>query len=463
MLPSISHPINVTTRGWEGGVGFFKNVFGGAKKRDTRFSSYISENFDELSQGAEESIPTPDGLGEAGTWIFGAFRDFTYLFKIKSGLDWDHLLPGIQGAAVVHCIKAEGKQRTIDLFQRQIQQLQTVLPRSTPGSRLNGNITPLHVASMAKFNELIVRVADDYVTKHRCPLGLTANALAVLVMVIAEKYFDQITWMSMLMVACNDIAKGKYDHYQQAGSGAHSPPQQQQSEQPSVSKPVPSTGTPEEKEHRVLAHMESSTMEFMNDLRANVNGNLFEMFAGAVFALHQDTLLRYTIDMWLTDDRELNHAWDRMRPSPLGQFPERLGLLIEALFAVANANRANGTAPPRDVSVTPEFAVTLLIATMRSQAAQVWLMTILRGSATARIKPGLEKMWLMLQAVPSEIVAREAVYFSGSYYDNFRTETFYPGRWPQNSTTPWAWHPPAPVTAHRNPDSRYIYLPGLNI
>jgi len=129
----------------------------------------------------------------------------------------------------------------------------------------------------------------------------------------------------------------------------------------------------------------------MNNLKATANGNLLEMFAGAVFALHQDTLLKYTIDMWLTDDRQLNDAWDRLRPSQLGEFPERLGLLIEALFAIENANHVNGTAPPPDVSVTPEFAATLLIATMRSRAARVWLMTILRISATARIKPGVEK------------------------------------------------------------------------
>ena len=41
------------------------------------------------------------------------FRDFTYLFKEKSGLDWEHLLPGIQAASAIHFIKERGKANTL--------------------------------------------------------------------------------------------------------------------------------------------------------------------------------------------------------------------------------------------------------------------------------------------------------------------------------------------------------------
>jgi hypothetical protein len=59
---------------------------------------------------AEDRVQAPDDTNEPIKALFNSFRDFTYLFKDKSGLDWDHLLPGIQRAAAVHFIKDRGKR-----------------------------------------------------------------------------------------------------------------------------------------------------------------------------------------------------------------------------------------------------------------------------------------------------------------------------------------------------------------
>jgi len=203
-----------------------------------------------LDKAAEESIPCPAGLEEPGRWLFEAFRDFTFLFKSRSGLDYNYLLPGIQGAAVAHFVKDWGKEKTISLLQDQIRQLQPALQHITPKPPPSSQITPQHITNMARFNELILRVADDYVMNHGCPPALTAAALSMLVFAIADAHYDLTTAMAAMVTACEEIANGKYDHHQQAGGGAHSPPQQQstKSEQASASQPAPLTGTPEEQQ-----------------------------------------------------------------------------------------------------------------------------------------------------------------------------------------------------------------------
>jgi hypothetical protein len=196
--------------------------------------------------------------------------------------------------------------------------------------------------------------------------------------------------------------------------------------------PAPSSGT---QMWRVWIDMECSTMALMKDFMAA--GDLLQMFAGAVFALQQDTLLMYSVDMWKTDDTLMNAVMDRMRPSRHGDFPERLVLVLKALYAIDNANLdvTENRVPPPGVS-QQEHTAKIIIASMRSQAARVWLMTInskIENSDAAQIKLGVMTMWLMLQAVPGAIAAKEALNFSGDYYNNVRTERFHPGTWPQNS------------------------------
>ena len=163
----------------------------------------------------EERVQAPEDIDEAIRLLFNSFRDATYLFKDKSGLDWDHLLPGIQRAATIHFIKDRGKENTIKFLQVQINSIEPTLGRSMPRSFPKPPITPLHVINMAKFNDLILEMADDYMTNAECHPHLTAHALSMLVIAITTTYFDFIRTMATFAASCEEIAEGKYDRYQQ--------------------------------------------------------------------------------------------------------------------------------------------------------------------------------------------------------------------------------------------------------
>ncbi len=167
----------------------------------------------ELRSGVyqEERVQAPDGIDEPVRLLFNAFRDATYLFKEKSGLDWEHLIPGIQRASVVHFIKDRGKEGTVDFLQLQIRTIEHDLPDIPLKSPLNPYITPLHITNMAKFNEAILSMADDYVTDVGCHPRLTAHALSLLVISITTTHFDLFTTMATFTSSCKEIAEGKYD------------------------------------------------------------------------------------------------------------------------------------------------------------------------------------------------------------------------------------------------------------
>jgi hypothetical protein len=111
----------------------------------------------------DEPLQPPADMDEPIKLLFCQFRDCTYLFKDKSGLDWEHLLPGIQRAAIIHFIKDRGRKLTIELLQKQIQTIDRSLQNAVPKSFPERPITPLHITNMAKFNELILEIAAfDY-------------------------------------------------------------------------------------------------------------------------------------------------------------------------------------------------------------------------------------------------------------------------------------------------------------
>jgi hypothetical protein len=64
---------------------------------------------------------------------------------------------------------------------------------------------------MAKFNELILRVADSYVTEANYHSALIMEALLRLVIAITSMYFDHIRTMAILVASCEEIRQGRYD------------------------------------------------------------------------------------------------------------------------------------------------------------------------------------------------------------------------------------------------------------
>jgi hypothetical protein len=142
--------------------------------------------------------------------------------------------------------------------------------------------------------------------------------------------------------------------------------------------------------------------------------------------------------MFKTDDMILNAAMDKMRPSRLGNFPTRMELVLRALFAIDSVNLEIIERGKPDLS-EPEQLARFFTASMRSQAARIWLMTInskVEKSEAHKVRLGVMTMWMMLQMVPGETAAREALNFSGDYYNGVRNENMNPHAWPQHSEQP---------------------------
>lgn len=180
--------------------------------------------------------------------------------------------------------------------------------------------------------------------------------------------------------------------------------------------------------------MEWSTMSMMKSFFES--NEIFTMFAGAAFALHQDTLRAYAIDMRKTDDVLLGAAMDKMRPSTLGDLPARVGLTMQAMHGVDNMNldMIDKPEPPAGVD-QKESQFHLLMARMRSTAARVWLLTIyskVKDGGRSGMKLGVFNMWTMLQMVPREARHDDAKMFTGMFYNNVRSEPMDFTMWPQN-------------------------------
>lgn len=163
---------------------------------------------DQSSAQIECPSDTPDYLKT----LFNAYRDFIYQFRDKSGLDWEHLLPGIQLGATVYFIKDRGKARTLELFEERLAALMRDMP-PRPKEFPPGPITPLHVTNMAKFNEVILDMSERLMREAECPPGLIGHALFLLVATISFTHFDSIRCAATVATACQEIKKGAFDEF----------------------------------------------------------------------------------------------------------------------------------------------------------------------------------------------------------------------------------------------------------
>jgi hypothetical protein len=159
----------------------------------------------------------------------------------------------------------------------------------------------------------------------------------------------------------------------------------------------------------------------------------FAALAGAVFALHQDTLRAFAIDM-RNIDVSLGVAIDKMRPSTLGNFPKRVRLTVDALHQIDDFNlRAKYNQEPPPGTDVKEYEVQLLLAAMRLNAARVWLLTIYsKIRKVGGSNPGVMKIWSMLQTVSPGDLHDEAKLFTGTFYNNVCSEPLDLTMWPHN-------------------------------
>jgi len=164
--------------------------------------------------------------------------------------------------------------------------------------------------------------------------------------------------------------------------------------------------------------------------------DVFLLFAAAVFALHQDTLHAYAIDMAKADDPEQAAAIDAAQPTPLGGFAQRIGLAMDALSVIERANGEILANPPDDDG-SDVYRLEMLMARMRATAARLWLLTVQaravdhglsQGGAGLRL--GVAGLWTRLQTVPRETLEGRAPAFTGMFYDGIRSEPMDYPAWP---------------------------------
>jgi hypothetical protein len=158
---------------------------------------------------------------------------------------------------------------------------------------------------------------------------------------------------------------------------------------------------------------------------------VFTMICGAVFALHQDVLKAFGVDMRKTHDGlPLVAAMEKRHPHPLGPFPTRVRFAMEKLQGIDDFNLnfiENGC--PAHVN-KEEYGVQSMMARMRSIAARVWLLTILSKSREATgLKLGVTNMWLMLQMVPAIDLVADAEIFTGTYFDGISSNPMDLKQW----------------------------------
>lgn len=183
---------------------------------------------------------------------------------------------------------------------------------------------------------------------------------------------------------------------------------------------------------RVWMNLELSTMSAMKSLYSDRCN--FATLAGAVFALHQDHLLAYKVDLRKTNDVVAGIALDRTNPSSKGDFATRVGLSFDALIGIDDVNveaAKEGRIAGLDDN---DHRLVVLLAQMRSIAARIWLLTMgskVKGGERHRL--GVLTMWMMLQVVRPEELVDFAKVFSGTYYKNVRCESMNPNHWPQSS------------------------------
>ncbi|MBH5370451.1 hypothetical protein [Bradyrhizobium glycinis] len=151
------------------------------------------------------------GTDEVTTIIFNHFRDMAYKLKERLGLEWQHLLPGMQRVGVICCIKYRGRDGALALYRDQVQKLAPILDQSPKNPPQNLPLTELHVKNIETFNEAYLGLANDgFKNPDLHPLWV-AHALSMLIMELTTKHYDLTFLSSIIASSCADIERGKYN------------------------------------------------------------------------------------------------------------------------------------------------------------------------------------------------------------------------------------------------------------
>ncbi|RXG96051.1 hypothetical protein [Bradyrhizobium vignae] len=189
-----------------------------------------------------------------------------------------------------------------------------------------------------------------------------------------------------------------------------------------------SPGEPTSDALRPWVAMERSTVSLVRDF---AKLGTLDMFAGATFALHQDALQAYSVD--LRGNIFPVIALDKAKPHHLGSFPERFELLLKALHDIDNHNLDYISSEKPEGCTDDEHRANLLIARMKSEASRVWLLTIMsKTEGFSELRLGAKIVWTILQTVRVEDLTERAKDFTGFYFNDVRTASPALDHWPKS-------------------------------
>jgi hypothetical protein len=153
----------------------------------------------------------PEGADKATTTIFNSMFDLACKATERSGLEWQHLLPGMQRVCAIYTIKFAGKAGALEFFLDQVQKVQSIVDEcpKNPPQRLP--ITPLDITNMAKFNEAFLRLADNIAEVPGTHPAMIAGAASMLVAELAYTHYDPTFLSAVYASSCTDIERGEYD------------------------------------------------------------------------------------------------------------------------------------------------------------------------------------------------------------------------------------------------------------
>jgi hypothetical protein len=161
---------------------------------------------------APEERPEPNAnASEASKLLFVRMRDMAYMFKEHSGLEWQHLLPGVQKVCTICTIRYRGRDGALALFRDQVQRLMPILSQCPKNPPQDLPLTPLHIENMSKFEDVLQQFADSMVQSADVHPVYVAEALSMLTIELASKYYDMVFLQSILFSCCTDIERGRFD------------------------------------------------------------------------------------------------------------------------------------------------------------------------------------------------------------------------------------------------------------
>jgi hypothetical protein len=161
---------------------------------------------------APEVRPEPPAkANEVTKLLFIKMRDIAYLSKEHMGLEWQHLLPGIQKVCAVCCIRYRGRDGALALFRDQVQRLTPLLARCPKNPPQDLPLTPLHIENILKFEGALQEYANSMIDGADAHPVCVSEALSTLTIELATKHYDMIYLSGLLFSCCTDIERGKFE------------------------------------------------------------------------------------------------------------------------------------------------------------------------------------------------------------------------------------------------------------